>query len=261
MSDYEYIILEEDKGVAVLTLNNPENRNPLTDETKTEMISALGVVAQNDNIRALVITGTGPAFCAGGDVKKIGKALTPDEIKDMMLRSQRLLKVLINLEKPVITAVNGDAFGMGCNLALATDFVIASEKARFSEVFVRLGVSPDFGALYLLPRLVGLWKSRELVYLGDVIDGQDAVRIGLVYRVVPHQELDNEAMALANRLAGMPTKAIGRMKRLLNRSFDMTLEALLEEEIKNQITLTQTEDHREGIRALIEKRKPKFKGK
>ena len=261
MPPYSNIILEVDSGVAILTLNNPESRNPLTDETKTEMISALDEIAKDTAVRALVLTGKGKAFCAGGDIKKIGKVPSEKEIKEIMGKSQQLLKSLMDLEKPVIAAVNGDAFGMGCNLALASDFVLASDKARFCEVFVKLGVNPDFGALYLLPRLVGLYKSKEMAYLGDVVDATEAEKIGLITRAVPQNALMDEAMGLAKKLAEMPTLAIGRMKRILNKAFDMTLSEVLEEEINNQIYLTQTEDHAEGLRALKEKRKPKFQGK
>jgi len=261
MESYKNIILEEKAGVAVLILNNPESRNPLTEETKTEMLEALVHVAQTDEIRALVMTGRGPAFCAGGDVKKIGQELTSEEKRQVMQKSQQLLRQLINLGKPVVAAVNGDAFGMGCNLALAADFIIASDKARFSEVFVKLGIIPDFGALYFLPRLIGLAKSKELVFLGKAIGAEEAEKIGLIYKVVPHEDLEKEGMTFAGRLAGMPTKAIGRAKEMLNRAFNMTLDEVLEEEIKAQLVLSQTEDHREGIRALMEKRKPKFQGK
>jgi 2-(1,2-epoxy-1,2-dihydrophenyl)acetyl-CoA isomerase len=261
MTSYDNIILEEDSGVAILFLNNPESRNPLTDETKTEMISALSEIGNNASLRSLVITGKGKAFCAGGDIKKIGKVPSEKEIREIMGKSQQLLKSLVGLEKPVIAAVNGDAFGMGCNLALASDFVLASEKARFCEVFVKLGITPDFGALYFLPRLVGLWKSKEMAYLGDVVDAMEAEKIGLITRAVPQDKLMDEAMGLAKKLARMPTLAIGRAKRILNKAFDMTLSEVLEEEIKNQIYLTQTEDHAEGLRALMEKRKPKFQGK
>lgn len=261
MTSYENIILEKEAGVAVLTLNNPESRNPLTDETKAEMISALDEIEKDTAVRALVITGKGKAFCAGGDIKKIAKVPSEKEIREIMGRSQRLLKHLLALEKPVIAAVNGDAFGMGCNLALASDFVLASEKARFCEVFVKLGITPDFGALFFLPRLVGLYKSKEMAYLGDVVDAMEAEKIGLITKAVPEDALMDEAMGLAEKLARMPTLAIGRAKRILNRAFDMTISEVLEEEIKNQIYLTQTDDHAEGLRALMEKRKPKFQGK
>jgi len=261
MERYENLVFETREGVALLTLNNPDQRNPLTEETKTEMIRALDSIKEEGDIRSLLITGAGKAFCAGGDVKNIGRELADDEIRQVMLKSQKLLKGLLNLEKPVVCAVNGDAFGMGCNLALASDFVIASERARFCEVFVKLGLVPDFGALYILPRLVGLSKSKELAYLGTVLSAKEAEEMGLVYKVVPHEELEREAMDLALRLASMPTLAIGRAKRLLNRAFDMTLDQVLEEEIKAQTRLSRTEDHREGIGALRDRRKPGFKGR
>jgi 2-(1,2-epoxy-1,2-dihydrophenyl)acetyl-CoA isomerase len=261
MSAYKNIIVEAKNGVAVLTLNNPESRNPMTEETKDEMLVALGEVEALNEVRALMITGRGAAFCAGGDIKKIGQVLTPEEINQVMKKSQQLLWKVLNLEKPVVVAVNGDAFGMGCNLVLAADFAIASEKARFSEVFIKLGLIPDFGALYFLPRLVGLWKTKELVYLGGAVNAQEAKEIGLIYRVVSHHELETEAMALASRLAQMPTKAIGRAKKLLGRTFEMTLSEVLEEEIRAQTSLSSTEDHREALQAFLEKRQPKFQGK
>src|SRR3972149_4191313 len=205
MSDYQNIILEERGTTCILTLNKPESRNPLTEETKLEIISALDYVEKTQGIGALIITGRGDAFCAGGDIKKIGRELAPDEIREVMLKSQRLLKKLLGIEKPVIAAVNGDAFGMGCNLALAADFIVASEKARFCEVFVKIGAIADFGALFFLPRLVGLWKSKELIYLGKVVDAREAERIGLIYQVVPPEELEGAALDLAGRLADLPT--------------------------------------------------------
>jgi 2-(1,2-epoxy-1,2-dihydrophenyl)acetyl-CoA isomerase len=261
MESYKNIILQEEAGVAVLILNNPESRNPLTEATKTEMLDALVHVEQADELRALVLTGKGPAFCAGGDVKKIGQELTSEEKQQVMQKSQQLLRRLVNLGKPVVASVNGDAFGMGCNLALAADFIIASDKARFSEVFVKLGIIPDFGALYFLPRLIGIAKSKELAFLGSVISAEEAAKIGLIYKVVPHEELEKEGMTFAGLLAGMPTKAIGRAKQILNRALNMTLDEVLEEEIKAQLSLSQTEDHREGLRALMEKRKPQFHGR
>lgn len=261
MVTYNYLIYEKRDGVGIITLNNPEKRNPLTEETKDELISALDEVEGDEKIRALIITGRGPAFCAGGDIKKIGTEMTPEETDAVIKKSQQLLWKLLNLEKPVVAAINGDAFGMGCNLALATDFAIASEKARFSQAFIKLGLIPDFGAMYFLPRLIGLWKSKELSYLGDAITAEEAERLGLIYKVVAHDELENEALALANRLAEMPIRAIGRAKKVLNQAFDMTLSDVLKEEIAAQTYLTQTEDHREGIQAFLEKRQPRFRGK
>jgi len=223
MVKFKNILFEDRESVGIITLNNPESRNPLTEETKEEIISALNKVEEADGIRALIITGRGPAFCAGGDIKKMATAMTPQETTAMMEKSQQLLWKILDLEKPVIAAVNGDAFRMGCNLALATDFAIASDKARFSLAFIKLGLIPDFGAMYFLPRLVGLWKSKELAYLGSAITAEEAASIGLIYKFVPHDELEKETLALANRLAKMPTKAIGRAKKVLNQAFDLTL--------------------------------------
>jgi 2-(1,2-epoxy-1,2-dihydrophenyl)acetyl-CoA isomerase len=261
MTAYTHILLEERNGVGVLTLNHPESRNPLTEETKEELLAALDEVEHADHLRALIITAQGAAFCAGGDLKKIGQELTPEEITRVMEKSQKLLLKLLTLEKPILAAVNGDAFGMGFNLVLAADFAIASETARFSEVFIKLGLVPDFGALYLLPRLIGLWKTKELVFLGGTLSARDAREMGLIYKVVAPQDLQKEAMDLAGRLAQMPTRAIGRAKQLLSRTFDLTLGDVLEEEIKAQISLSRTEDHHEAIRAFLEKRPPTFQGK
>jgi 2-(1,2-epoxy-1,2-dihydrophenyl)acetyl-CoA isomerase len=261
MSKYNNITLEKREGVAILTLNNPESRNPLTEETKDELLDVLENIKDDDLSRALVITGNGPAFCAGGDLKKISIKLTHDETEQVMKKSQRLLLSLVNLEKPVIAAVNGDAFGMGFNLALAADFIIASEKATFSEVFVKIGLIPDFGAMYFLPRLIGIQKSKELIYFGSAINAKDALSYGIVYKVVPHDQLDEQSFKLANKLAKSPTKAIGKAKKVLNKAFNLTLEEILDKELEAQTYLTDTEDHQEGIQAFLEKRLPIFKGK
>lgn len=261
MGTYRNILFDIQNGVGVLTLNNPESRNPLTEEMKDDLLSGLEEMEHTDEVRAVIITGNGPAFSAGGDVKKIGQELTPEEITGVMKNSQRLLWKLLQLEKPVVAAINGDAFGMGCNLVFTVDFPIASEKARFSEAFVKLGVMADFGALYFLPRVLGPWKTRELVYTGGIVTAAEAKEMGLVYKVVPHEELQKEARSLADRLAAMPTKAIGRAKKLLSRTFEMSLSEVLDEEIAAQIALSRTEDHREAIRAFMEKRQAKFQGR
>jgi 2-(1,2-epoxy-1,2-dihydrophenyl)acetyl-CoA isomerase len=261
MQNYNSILLDAKGKVAVLTLNNPENRNPLTEQTKEEILAALEEVERAPHFRALMMTGCGTAFCAGGDIKKISQELTREEISQVMKKSQQLLWKLIEFKKPVVAAVNGDAFGMGFNLVLTADFAIASEKARFSQAFVKLGLMPDFGALYFLPRLIGLWKTKELVYFGGTLTAAEARGIGLLYQVVPHDYLEKEAMGLANRLAELPTKAVGQAKKVLSRTFEMTLMEILEEEIRAQTLLSQTEDHREAIRALSEKRQPMFQGK
>jgi 2-(1,2-epoxy-1,2-dihydrophenyl)acetyl-CoA isomerase len=261
MSTYNNIKVENREGVAILTLDNAESRNPLTEETKDEMLEALDGIKNDESSRALIVTANGTAFCAGGDIKKISIKLTHEETKQVMKKSQRLLLSIVNLEKPVIAAVNGDAFGMGFNLALAADFIIASEKATFSEVFVKIGLIPDFGAMYFLPRLVGVQKSKELIYFGSAIGAEDALASGIVYKVVPHDQLNEESFKFAKKLAKSPTKAIGKAKQVLNKAFNLTLEEILDEELKAQTYLTDTEDHQEGIKAFLEKRSANFKGK
>lgn len=261
MDRFKNLRFEEKEGVGFLTINRPEIRNALTEETKAEMISALGEISGSDTVRALLISGEGNAFCAGGDLKNIGKELTEEEIGAVMGRSQELLYAFLSLEKPVVAAVNGDAFGMGCMLSLTADFTVASDRSRFSLAFVHLGLCPDFGSLYFLPRLIGMWKSKEMAYLGRTMNAAEALDMGLVWKVVPHDALLEEVRELATRLSRMPTLAIGRMKRVISRTYEMSLGEILREEVRAQIDLTRTSDHREGIQAFLEKRKPHFHGK
>ncbi len=255
MPAYQNITVEEKGSVLVLALNNPESRNPLTEETKTELLSALDYVKETAALRAVIITGRGPAFCAGGDIKKIGQELTPPEIREMMLKSQQLLKKLVGLEMPVIAAVNGDAFGMGCNLALAADFVVASEKARFCEVFVNIGLVLDAGGTYFLPRLVGLARARELALLGEMVDAKRAAEIGLIYKSVPDKDLDRETENLAHQLAQKSSLAMALIKEGLEMSLDMDLDEVLEWEAAHQSIMLQTEEHQEAVRRFKARRK------
>lgn len=260
MSTYNNILFEVIDGIAYITLNRPENRNALTGEMKDELNSAIERVEKDKYIRVLVITGQENVFCAGGDIKKITQGLSPSEIRKLMEKSQVFLRKLVELEKPVIASVNGDAFGMGFNLALAADFIIASERARFCEVFIKIGAMPDFGALYFLPRLVGVLKTKALTYLGEVIRADEAQKMGLISEVVADEKLKSTTISLANQLARLPTKAIGRIKRLLNKTFYLSFEEVLKEEIESQIFLSKTRDFQEGMKAIIEKRKPVFHG-
>ena len=261
MERFKSILFEQDDGIGYLIFNNPEKRNAFTEETKLEVLSALDFIENSNTVRVLVLTGRGSAFCAGGDIKKISQRLDPDEIAEIMGNSQKILRKLVNLPIPVIASVNGDAIGIGCNLVLAADFSIASEKAKFSEVFIKIGAIPDFGALYFLPRLIGIWRSKELSFLGKAIDAMEAAKIGLIWRVVGKEALEKETANLASQLSKLPTKTISKVKSILNKSFNLTLEDVLRLEIENQISLSKTEDYQEGIRALVEKRKPIFHGK
>jgi len=218
----------------------------------------------NGDIRALVLTGSGKGFCTGADLSgPRGQGPTgPGAGREVMKQSsQRLIRALWELEKPVIAAVNGVAAGLGSHLAFASDLVIAAQDARFIEVFVRRGIAIDAAGAFLLPRLIGLSKAKELVFFGDDLSADDAQKIGLVNKVVAGDQLAAAVREWAEKLAKGPTFAIGMSKRLLNRSLESSLETALEEEAMAQSLVTQSEDTREGMTAFVERRQPQFKGR
>jgi 2-(1,2-epoxy-1,2-dihydrophenyl)acetyl-CoA isomerase len=258
---YETILVKKGKNVATITMNRPDAMNALSPTMGADIESAIQDFAQDDEVRAVVITGAGRAFSAGGDLKTMQKKMTAKEALVRIDRITGFVKAMLDLPKPIIAAVNGHAVGAGCNIALASDIVIASEKAIFGELFARVGLMPDCGGIFLLPRQVGLTKAKELVFTAKTITAQEAERIGLINRVVPAEALEEESRKLAEELAGMPTLAIGTAKRLLNQSFESSFQALLLAENNAQTLLRATEDHEEGVRAFVEKRKPVFKGK
>jgi 2-(1,2-epoxy-1,2-dihydrophenyl)acetyl-CoA isomerase len=253
-----------EKGVAWITMNRPEARNAVNAEMREEIIAVLTDARTNAEIRAVVLTGSGKGFCTGADLSgPRGQGPSgPGAGREVMKgSSQRFIRTLWELEKPVIAAVNGVAAGLGSHLAFASDLVIASEEARFIEIFVRRGIAIDAGGAFLLPRLLGLSKAKELVFFGDDLPAAEALRLGLVNRVVPAAELEAAAREWAERLAQGPTFAIGMSKRLLNRSLESSRETCLEEEGMAQSLVTQSEDTKEGMRAFMEKRSPVFTGR
>ncbi len=262
---YETIQLEmREQSVAVITLNRPASLNALTTETARELMSAVGE-ARERGARAIVLMGAGRAFCAGGDLREMRKvAERAGRVEAFFDEPLGLLnECILTLQEvplPVIAAVHGAASGGGCNLALACDIVIASESARFNQAFVKVGLSPDCGGTYVLPRLVGLRKATELLMTGDVVDAESALRMGMINRVVSEDELANEALKLAIQLAQSPTAAIAQTKRLLAISATSNLAAQLEAERQAQIESGQTKDFLEGVAAFIEKRPPRFTG-
>lgn len=259
--NYETILVKKEKSVATITLNRPEAMNALSPVMGGEIEKAIQEIARDEEVRAVVITGAGRAFSAGGDLKTMQKKMTAKEALVRIDRITGFVKAMLDLPKPIIAAVNGHAVGAGCNIALACDIVIASEKAVFSESFARVGLMPDCGGIFLLPRQVGLNRAKELVFTAKTITAQEAEKIGLVNRVVPAEALEGESRKLAEELASMPTLAIGAAKRLLNQTFESSFLALLQGENNAQTVLRQTEDHEEGVQAFVGKRKPVFKGK
>jgi 2-(1,2-epoxy-1,2-dihydrophenyl)acetyl-CoA isomerase len=248
-------------GVATVTLNRPEARNALDLRMRRELEAALEALAGDGAIRVLVLRGAGEHFCAGGDVKLMrANPMTATEGQARVEAINRALLALARFRTPTIAMVDGVAVGAGCNLALACDLVVASDRARFGEMFARLGLVPDAGGTWLLPRRVGLARAKELVFTADVIDAREAERIGLVNRVVPAAELEREAYALARRIADGPPRTLAAAKTLLDRAGGLDLESALHWEALTQGMMIASADHREGLAAFFERRPPRFSG-
>ena len=257
---YETILYAKESGVATLTLNRPQSLNAFVPQMNQEVLEALKDGERDTAVRCFVITGAGRAFCAGQDLK----SRTPDE-KGSLGASLRekynpMIRQIRQMEKIVIAAVNGVAAGAGCNLALACDLRVASEEAKFIQSFVRVGLAPDSGGSFLLPRIVGLSKAMELLLLGETVDAQEARRIGLVAKVFPAAEFAQSARALAATVACAP-RGIGLVKRAVNHAMLRDLESDLEYEAHLQEIAGRSSDYDEGVRAFLDKRAPVFTGK
>src|SRR5687767_1194585 len=261
---FETIQLETLGSIAVITLNRPDSLNALNTRVGEEFQTAVEQI-RSGGARAVILTGAGRAFCAGGDLREMRKIAERDGRVDAFfdepLRALNECLLLIRQTPlPFIAAVNGAASGGGCNLALACDLVLAGESARFNQAFIRVGLSPDCGGTFILPRLVGWRRATELLMTGDVVNAQQAVEMGMINAVVADAELMSQAMAMAEKLASAPTAAMGKIKELLEASATNDYESQLELERKAQIQSGQTKDFREGVAAFIEKRPPKFTG-
>lgn len=259
----EKVLLKTADGVATITLNRPEVMNALDTETVEKLTQVLTAVANDESVRAVIITAVGRGFCTGADVKEM-KALFGQNAgmrRERIRKFHRIIDLITNMEKPVIAGVNGMAAGGGAHLAQACDIRIASDKAQFSEVFARRALVPDLGGTYFLPRLVGLGKAKELVFTTKAIDAYEAEKLGLVNRVVPSDKLESEVFAFARELAKGPTKTLGLAKLAINKAMESSLSEALEYIIYSQIICLQSEDHKEAVQAFLEKREPQFKGK
>jgi len=260
---YEMILFSKADGVGTISLNRPKILNPLSSQTFQEVSSALKEIGGDPEIRAVILKGEGNGFSAGGDIKEIESFPAGDvsDFQDFMIVVKKTVLDLHSLEKPVIAAVNGVAYGAGFSLALACDVILASDKARFCQVFVHVGLAPDAGSTYFLPRLIGTARTFPLIFLGEPIPAQEAQAMGLISRVVPGEKLEEEAAALAKKLAQGPTRAMGLAKRLVYSGLGKSLSDQLDDESNVQTICRLTEDHREGLRAFKEKRTPRFQGK
>jgi len=256
---YETILFEEVNGVVRIVMNRPDKFNAFTEVMNREITDAFKKANSSSNIRSIVLTGAGKAFNAGQDLGDVqGNQVNFGGF--LRMRYNPMIQQIQQTEKPVIAAVNGVAAGAGMSMALACDIRLASEKASFANVFVNIGLVPDSGGCYFLPRIVGIGKALELAMTGEKISAEEAFRIGLVNRVYSADQFESEVMAFAEKLAKLPTKGIGLIKRTMYKGLHMGLGETLEYEAYAQEIAGHTQDHAEGVRAFFEKRPPVFKG-
>ena len=246
-------------AVAVITLDRPDKMNALTVEMREALGSHFETAGRDPAVRAVLLRAAGKAFCASGDVSKMGD-FTAASGQRLLKLAQRMVRNLANIEKPVVAAVRGATAGIGWSMALACDAVLASETARFTQVFRHVGLVPDGGAIYFLTQHLGLQRAKELVYSGRRIDAREALGLGLVNRVLPDGELDAAAFDYARELASGPTFALGVAKKMFKLMYQPDLETLLDAEAWAQGMTLLTDDHKEGVQAFFEKRKPTFRG-
>ncbi len=250
-------------GVLRITLNRPDVRNALTPDQRDEIIALLEDASSDEAVRCIVLTGAGGSFCSGADLRasrSAGERRVGDVARTIANGAQRLIASVMDCEKPVIAAVDGVAAGLGAHLALACDLVIASEEARFIEVFVRRGLVPDGGGAYLLVRLVGPHKAKELAFFGGDVQANDALEMGLINCVVPADQLEPTVEAWAQKLATGPTRTIALTKKLINDAHDLDRGAAFAQEASAQEVNMGTNDAGEGVRSFVERREPEFKG-
>ena len=257
---FKTLLYEVRDGVAIMTLNRPEVYNACNNELTFELQDAIKEAAKDNLVRVVVFTGSGKAFCSGQDLKDAASQGVRSYMDSVFKRYNPIIRGLRNLPKPVICRLNGVAAGAGCSLALACDIIIAAETASLTEAFISIGLVTDSGSSYFLPRLIGYSKAFEMATMPRKIPAQEAFTMGLVNRVVPAEQLDAAVKEATDYYANAPTKAIGLMKKMLNRSFNSDLETILEMEAYSQEIAGNTKDHKEGVMAFIEKRKPVFKG-
>jgi 2-(1,2-epoxy-1,2-dihydrophenyl)acetyl-CoA isomerase len=257
---YDNIIVSNEAGIATITLNRPEKLNAFAGHMRRDLADALEHAASDRSVRVVIITGAGRGFCAGADVAYMAELMERqdvDEFARLLGAGRRVLTTIREMTKPVIASINGPAYGAGFNLALACDLRLASASATFSQSFVKVGLHPDWGGTYFLPRVVPTNLACEMFFLGDAINAERAAQLGLVNRVVPDAELATETLKLAERLGDAPFKSIAAAKHAVYMSEDSSLERMIQYETEAQLQCFQSPEARERVQAFLEKREPR----
>ncbi len=249
------VLLSRHGGTLLVTLNRPERRNAFDLDVRKAIAEAVFTARDTTDVKAVVLTGSGGCFCAGGDLKSLrAEERSIYEDRDRIRRLHPWFRELVNLEKPVIAAVEGPAFGAGFNLALACDFILGAPSARFCAVFARIGLVPDLGGFFLLPRIVGLQRAKELVFSAREVAAEEALRLGILYAIHPAEKLLEEALALAARFEQASTEALGMAKNVLNRSFNLDQDTLAELESYAQALARHTDYHKDAVARFLTKK-------
>ena len=260
---YEHILISEADSILTITLNRPDKLNAFIGHMRRDLAEALEHAGSDRSVRVVVITGAGRAFCAGGDIAFMAELMQrrdAEEFARILGAGRRVITAIRQMTKPVIASINGPASGAGCNLAFACDLRIASDTATFSQSFAKVGLHPDWGGTYFLPRLVTPNKACEMFFLGDAIDAAEAARLGIVNQVVAPEELESATLQLAERLRAAPPIALAAAKHAVYMSEGADLEEMLRYETEAQLRCFESDDGHEGVRAFLEKRDPKFTG-
>lgn len=260
---YEHIQVTETEGILTITLNRPDKLNAFVGHMRRDLAEALEHAGSDRNVRVVIITGAGRAFCAGGDIAFMAELMqrrNAEEFSRLLGAGRRVVLAIRQMTKPVIASINGPASGAGCNLALACDLRIASTTATFSQSFAKVGLHPDWGGTYFLPRLVTPNKACEMFFLGESIDAAEAARLGIVNQVVAPEELESTVLQLAERLRAAPPIALAAAKHAVYMSQAAELEEMLRYETEAQLRCFESDDGHEGVHAFLEKREPKFTG-
>lgn len=258
---YTFLKYEVTEGVATITLNRPDVYNALNDEITYELQDALKAVAKDEKVRVVVLTGEGKAFCSGQDLKAASGQQKRSFMESLHKRYNPIIRAMRNLPKPIVCRLNGVAAGAGCSIALACDVIVATEEAQLIEIFINIGLVPDSGSSFFLPRTVGMNKAFELCSMGNRLKATEAASIGLINKSVPATELDATVKGYTDYYAKAPTKSIGLIKKMLNKAQTSSLDEMLDYEAYCQEIAGTSHDYKEGVQAFLEKRKPEFLGK